>query len=258
MRIRENNVTINTPKGLYRYTRLPFGIASAPAIFQRTMDSILQGCAGSACYIDDIILTGKDDEEHLKRLEEVMERLLRHGVKVKLPKCKFLSPSLEFLGHRIDADGIHTTEVKLKAILQAPAPRNVQELRSFLGLINYYGKFLPNAATVLNPLNHLLHKDVKWKWSKECQASFELAKKTLTSSKVLTHYDPKLPIRLAGDASAYGIGAVISHVSPDGSEHPVAFASRTLTKSERNYAQVEKEALSLIFGVKHFHSYLYG
>ena len=145
-----------------------------------------------------------------------------------------------------------------KSIVQAPAPKNVQELRSVLGLINYYGKFIPNAATILHLLNDLLRKEAKWKWSKECQKSFDLAKEKLTSAKVLTHYTPTLPIQLAGDTSAYGLGAVIAYVFPDGSEHPVAFASCTLTSSEKNYSQVEKEALSLIFGVKRFHAYLYG
>ena len=243
-------VTINTHKGLYQYTRLPFGIASAPAVFQRTMDTILQGIEGVACYIDDIIITGKTTEEHLEHL--------RHGVHVKKPKCSFLQPSVIFLGHRIDAEGIHPTDDKLKAIVEAPTPRNVQELRSFLGLINYYGKFIPNAATILAPLNNLLRKEAEWRWNDTCQKSFEFAKQTLVSSEVLMHYNPTLPIRMAGDASAYGIGAVIAHVLPDGSERPVAFASRTLTSSEKNYAQVEKEALSLIFGVKWFHSYLYG
>ena len=251
-------VTINTHKGLYQYTRLPFGIASAPAVFQRIMDTILQGIDGVACYIDDIIITGKTTEEHLERLEEVLRRLLRHGIHVKKSKCRFLQPSVIFLGYRIDAEGIHPTQEKLKAIVEAPAPKNVQELRSFLGLINYYGKFIQNAATILAPLNDLLRKDAKWIWAEECQKSFELAKQTLVSSDVLMHYNPDLPIRMAGDASAYGIGAVIAHVLPDGTERPVAFASRTLTSSERNYAQVEKEALSLIFGVKRFHSYLYG
>ena len=251
-------VTINTHKGLYQYTRLPFGIASAPAVFQHVMDTILQGIEGVACYIDDIIITGKTDKDHLARLEEVLKRLLRHGLHVRRSKCRFLQPRVIFLGHRIDAEGIHPTDEKLKAIMQAPAPENVQELRSFLGLINYYGKFIPNAATILAPLNELLRKDVKWNWTERCQKSFEEAKQTLTSNEVLMHYDPSLPIRMAGDASAYGIGAVIAHVLPDGTERPVAFASRTLTSSERNYAQVEKEALSLIFGVKHFHAYLYG
>ena len=251
-------VTINTHKGLYQYTRLPFGIASAPAVFQRTMDTILQGIDGVACYIDDIIITGKTPEEHLAHLEDVLKSLQKHGIRVKLPKCQFLRPSVTFLGHVIDADGIHTTKDKLQAIVEAPAPSTVQELRSFLGLINYYGKFIPNSATILQPLNELLRKDAKWKWSQKCQKSFEEAKEKLASSKVLMHYNPSLPIRMAGDASAYGIGAVIAHVLPDGTERPVAFASRTLTSSERNYAQVEKEALSLIFGVKRFHSYLYG
>ena len=146
----------------------------------------------------------------------------------------------------------------MQAIVQAPTPTNVQELRSFLRLINYYWKFIPNAATILGPLNQLLHKDAKWKWSQECEHSFVEAKKVLSSSDVLVHYDPTLPIRMAGDASAYGIGAVIAHIMPNGSERPVAFASRTLSSSEQNYAQVEKEALSLTFGVKHFRTYLYG
>ena len=124
-------------------------------------------------------------------------RLLRHGLHLKKPKCRFLQPSVIFLGHRIDAEGLHPTEEKLKAIVEAPAPKYIQELRSFLGLINYYGKFIPNAATILAPLNVLLRKDAKWKWDKECKKSFEQAKQTLVSSDVLMHYNPELPIRMA-------------------------------------------------------------
>ena len=113
-----------------------------------------------------------------------------------------------------------------------------------------------NSSTILAPLNALLRKD--WSWTPECQRSFDKAKATLVGSDVLMHYDPLLPIKMAGDASAYGIGAVTSHVLPDGSERPLAFASRSLSSSERNYAQIEKEALFLVFGVKHFHAFLYG
>ena len=197
-------------------------------------------------------------EDHLSHLEEVLRRLVRHGVQVKKPKCRFLQPSVIFLGHLIDVSGIRPTEEKLRAIVDAPPPKNVQELRSFLGLLNYYGKFISTAATLLAPLNVLLHQGIEWKWSTACQNSFDQAKKTLVSSDVLMHYNPDLPIVMAGDASTYGVGAVIAHVLPNGTERPVAFATRTLTNSERNYAQVEKEALSLIFGVKRFHSYLYG
>ena len=154
--------------------------------------------------------------------------------------------------------GVHTTKEKTKAILEAPKPKNIQELRFFLGLLNYYAKFIPNLASLLYPLNQLLKKDCKWHWLKDCSRVFAEAKQKLTSAPVLVHYDPKLPIVLAGDASAYGIGAVISHSFPDGSEKPIAYASRTLSSAEKNYAQVEKEALALIFGLSKFHQYLYG
>ena len=169
-----------------------------------------------------------------------------------------MQSSVEFLGHLIDADGLHPTQEKLRAVLQAPAPRNSKELRSFLGLIHYYGGFIANLASLLHPLNRLLQHGCPWNWTPECERAFHEAKERLTSSQVLVHYDPSLPIRVAADASAYGLGAVLSHVQRDGSERPVAFASRVLTSSERNYAQVEKEALALIFAVKKFHTYLYG
>lgn len=250
--------TINTHRGLYRYRRLPFGIASAPAIFQKAMDVILQGMNHVICYIDDILITGANLEEHLANLEEVLKRLQEHGVRLREDKCQFLTPSVEYLGHVIGNDGLRTADDKLRAIVDAPSPTNVQELRSFLGLLNYYGKFIANLSTLIRPLNKLLCTKTPWSWSNECQESFQRAKEALVSSKVLVHYNPLLPLKLAGDASAYGVGAVISHVMEDGSERPIAYASRTLSPSERNYAQVEKEALSLVFGVKKFHAYLYG
>ena len=146
----------------------------------------------------------------------------------------------------------------MEAIVNAPIPENPQQLRSFLGVVNYYAKFISNLASLVNPLNRLLHKDAIWQWDATCQMAFQNAKEALTSSPVLMHYDPALPVSLATDASAYGVGAVISHTLPDGSERPIAFASRTLTSSESHYAQIEKKALSIVFGVKRFHTYLYG
>ena len=129
-------------------------------------------------------------------------------------------------------------------------------MRSFLGLVNYYGKFIPNLATLLQPLNSLLQADTKWVWSQKCATAFQEAKEKIASAQVLTHYDPARPIKLAVDASPYGVGAVISHSMPNGTERPIAFASRTLHQSERNYAQIEKEALAIVYGVKKFHQYL--
>ena len=251
-------VTINTHQGLYRYNRLPFGVASAPALFQKLMDTVLQGIPGVACYIDDILVSRKDEAQHMQSLEEVCRRLQHHGFRLKREKCEILTASVEYLGHVIDQDGIRPLPNKVAAIDKAPAPTNIKELRSFLGLLNYYGKFIPNLSTIIHPLNELLQTDRRWRWSEECMEAFKTAKKQLTSGQLLTHYDPSLPIHMAADASAYRVGAVISHTLPGGSERPIAFASRTLTPSERNDAQLEKEALSLVFGVKKFHQYLYG
>ena len=190
-------VTINTHRGLFEYTRLPFSVASAPALFQRVMDSILQGIPSAKCYIDDILIIGANDEDHLQNLEQVLQRLETVGMRLKKSKCQFLKPSVEYLGHRVDSTDLHPTEDKLKAVAEAPPPRNLKELRSFLGLLNYYGSFIRNLSTLLHPLNSLLQKGTKWKWSADCQKAFDSAKKSLTSSSVLVHYDPSLPIRVA-------------------------------------------------------------
>lgn len=191
------------------------------------MDKILQGLNGVSCYLDDILVTGKDNTEHLTNLQRVFERLKEYGVQLKKSKCSFMSKSVEYLGYKIDANGLQTTPQKVEAIRQAPHPKNVQQLRSFLGLVHYYGKFIPNLATVTEPLNQLLHKNIKWNWSTDCKTAFAQLQTALSSSPILVHYDPNSPLRLACDASAYGVGAVISHIMPDESEKPIAFASRT-------------------------------
>ena len=250
--------TINTHRGLYQFTRLPFGIASAPATFQKMMDTILQGISGTICYMDDILVTGATEEEHLRNLEEVFRRLQAHGIRVKKGKCRFLHDSVDYLGHRVDAEGLRPLPDKVEAIEKAPLPQDVHQLRSFLGLLSYYRKFLPNLAAILQPLNDLLQKGKKWCWTAECSEAVKTARQLLTTSNVLVHYDPTLPLKLAADASSYGLGAVISHVMADGTEKPIAFASRSLSKSEKNYSQIDKEALGLIYGVRKFHMYLYG
>ncbi|KAL5517154.1 hypothetical protein EMCRGX_G002638 [Ephydatia muelleri] len=242
-------LTVNTHQGLYRYKRLTFGVASAPAIFQRVMDTMLQGIPNVVCYLDDILVTGATIEAHLDNLEAVLHWLQQHGVRMNKEKSVFLAKKVTYLGHVIDAEGLHKSPTLTEAIVQAPPPQNTQELRSFLGMLNYYGKFIPNLATLLHPLNGLLRLGVKWQWSAQCRQAFEKAKEALQASCVLVHYDTDLPLVLAAYASSYGVGAVISHRLPSGEEKPIAFASRTLTRSEENYAQLEKEALALVFGV---------
>uniref|UniRef100_A0AAV2LVS7 ribonuclease H n=2 Tax=Knipowitschia caucasica TaxID=637954 RepID=A0AAV2LVS7_KNICA len=251
-------LTINTLKGLYRYNRLVFGVASAPAIWQRAMDQVLQGIPGTQCYLDDIIVTGANDNEHLENLHKVLQRLQDYGLRARRDKCEFFKPCITYCGHTIDAQGLHKCKEKINAVMKAPQPQDVQQLRSFLGFINYYHRFMPNLSTVLHPLNELLQAERKWKWTKECEQAFQEVKRLVTSETVLTHYDPSLPVKLACDASPYGIGAVMSHVMRDGTERPIAFASRSLSSAEKNYSQIDKEALGLVWGVKRFNQYLYG
>lgn len=134
------------------------------------------------CYIDDTLVTGKTDTENLKNLNEVLRHLQAHGIRMKQNKCSFMQESVEYLGHRLDAEGIRATPEKVAAIMRAPMPTNVQQLRSFLGLLNYYHKFLPNLATIVQPLNELLQKNRKWHWTSECSQAVKTAKQLLTTS----------------------------------------------------------------------------
>ena len=233
--------TITTHLGLFQYTRLPFGIASALAIFQQQMEKILQGIPKTVCYLDDILITGQDDKEHLTTLQKVFERLHQWGLRLKESKCSFMTNSVNYLGYIVDAEGLHTAPDKIDAIRNAPRPENLHQLRSFLGLVNYYGKFLPLLSTTTHPLNQLMQANQKWKWSEDCEIAFTKLKEQLCSKPVLIHYDPSLPLKLACDASQYGVGAVIAHMLPSGEEKPIAYRSRTLSKTEQNYAQVEKK-----------------
>ena len=251
-------VCINTHKGLFQYNRLPFGVASAPAIFQRTMENLFRGLKGVSVYIDDILVTGATIEEHLQTLGAVLERLEKAGLRLNRAKCAFLQPSIEYLGHVIDEKGLHPTDEKISALREAPTPKNATQLRSFLGIINYYSKFLPNLSGQLSPLYSLLCKHKKWVWGAEQEAAFKVAKNALQSDAVLVHYDSTKPLVLACDASEYGVGAVLSHIMEDGQEKPIAFTSRTLNAAERRYSQLEREGLAIVFGVKKFHNYVYG
>ena len=251
-------VVINTHKGLFRFTRLPFSISSTPGIFQKTMETLLRGIPGVSVFIDDILISRETQAEHLESLEEVLMRLASVGLRVKRSKCKFLVPSIEFLGHLIDGVGIHPLPDKIQAIQQAPTPTNLTELKLCIGLLSYYGKFLPHLSTCLAPLYRLLRKDVTWQWTSEQEAAFRKSKELLISSPLLVHYNPDLPLILACDVSDYGLGAVLAHRMPDGSEKPIAYVSRTLNPTERNYSQIEREGLSCVFGVKRFYTYLFG
>ena len=248
---------INTHRGLFQYNRLSFGISSAPGIFQRAMEELLRDIPGVFCYLDDILVTGSSKEEHDKSLRLVLLSLQSAGLKLRLEKCSIGVSSVTYLGYLIDGEGIHPTEEKVKAITEAPEPTNTTQLRAYLGLLNFYRRFLPQAASHLEPLNRLLKANTSWTWDKEQELAFQKSKELLLNSEALVHFDPKLPLVVVADSSAYGIGAVLCHVV-DEVERPICFVSRTLTSAERNYSQLEKEALALVFALRKFHYYLWG
>ncbi|XP_053608362.2 uncharacterized protein K02A2.6-like [Plodia interpunctella] len=248
---------ITTHKGLFMYNRLIYGLASSPGIFQRKLEQLFGDLPQVGVFLDDVIITGLDDKQHLATLEEVFSRLRKYGLKVKKDKCTFFADSVTYLGLTISEKGVHTCPEKIEAIKNAAAPTNVTELRSFLGLVMYYARFVPNVSTVLSPLYELLRKDNKYEWNKTRDRAFQKIKKMLVSSEVLAHYSPDLPLLLTTDASSVGVGAVISHVTPGG-ERPIAYASRALNTAEKSYSQIEREALAIIYGVRKFHQYLYG
>ena len=230
----------------------------APGIFQRTLESLLQGVPRTAVYLDDILVSGSSLADHHRNLELVLSKLHQSGLRLKREKCVFLQKSVTYLGHVIDHEGIHPADSKLQGILDAEAPQNLGELCAYLGIINYYNKFLPNASSVLKPLYDLLHQDTKWSWGKDQAEAFQLSKDLLSSNRLLVHYDPRLNIFLECDASPHGLGVVLTQETSNGDFKPVAYASRMLSATEQKYSQLEKEGLSVIFGVKRFHNYLFG
>ena len=200
---------------------------------------------------------GSTAEEFQQNIDKVLSKLQEAGFRLNRDKCQWCLEEITYLGFKINSEGILPTDDKLEAIQKAQEPKNKTELQSYLGLLNFYRMFLPNASTFLEPLNFLLRASTPWKWSQSQSEAFQKSKDALFSSSCLVHFDPSLPIVVSADSSSYGIGACLAHVI-DGKERPVFFASRTLNSAKRSYAQIEREALALVYALKKFHFYLYG
>ena len=170
----------------------------------------------------------------------------------------FILPPRDYLGHTISAKGLRPSLAKVQAITEVSQPTNVIQLKAFLGLVNYYAKFLPDLATKLAPLYKLLKQDAKWKWLDQQEQSFQEVKQLLSTPNILVHFDDRKPIVVACDVSPFSIGAMLSHILEDGTEHPVAYALCSLSPTERRYSQLDKEALAIVFRVGKFHHYIFG
>lgn len=249
--------TFATHKGLFRYKRLMFGLTSAPEIYQHVIQQTLHGCPSTKNISDDIIVHGKDHADDDANLQKTLQRIKEKGLTLNKEKCVFGVPQLTFFGSVVSADGVAPDGKKVEAIKGARAPSNAAEVRSFLGLVNYYGRFIPNFATIADPLRQLTKKGTEWAWTTVHQTAFNHLKGALTSDCVMAHYNPDVKTQLRVDASPVGLGAILTQCQ-HGETQPVAYASRTLSDVERRYSQTEKEALAVVWGCEKFHLYLYG
>ncbi|KAL0190178.1 hypothetical protein M9458_012876 [Cirrhinus mrigala] len=247
-----------THDGLFRFCRVPYGLASVPSALQKMLATVLQGLLNVANYLDDIILWGRTQTEHNDTLKAVVQRLQDAGLKLNQSKRQFNKTSLRFLGHTVNVQGIQPDEDHLSAILHAPAPKDAPQLRSFIGLLSWYNKFIPNFATVIEPLRACIRQGSDFVWSEEAQQCFDVVKKSLVQSPILSLFDPKLPTVVSTDASSYGLGTVLAQIHEDKTERIVAFASRTLSSAERKYSTIEREALACVWAIEKWRTYLWG
>lgn len=245
--------------GKYEFTRMPFGLKNAPATFQRVMDCVLRELLGVCClvYMDDIIVFSPSLEKHKSDLNKVLNKLKEANLKIQLDKCEFFRKEVQFLGHTVSEDGIRPNQDKIETIKNWPLPATEKEVRQFLGILGYYRRFVKDFAKLVKPLTSLLRKDNEIEITPEVETCFERCKQVLMRDPVLIHPDYEKEFILTTDASDFAIGAVISQ-GPIGKDRPVAYASRTLNRTEENYSTTEKEFLAMYWAVKQFRHYLWG
>lgn len=246
-------------RGLFHFVRMPFGLHNAPATWQRLIDSVLGPELEPKVfvYLDDIVVVTQEFQDHMETLNLVMKRLCDAGLTLNWDKAQICRPELRYLGYVIDRDGLHVDPDKVKAILDFPQPRTVRQVRRFLGLASWYRRFVPHFASASAPLSDLLKKNKKWSWTDDQEKAFRELKDVLVSAPVLTCPDFSRPFILQTDSSSIGLGAILSQVFEDG-EKPIAYASRSLTKNERNFSVTEQECLAVLWAVEKFRPYLEG
>ncbi|UYV69107.1 K02A2.6-like [Cordylochernes scorpioides] len=250
--------TFITPFGRYKYCRMPFGISLAPEYFQRVMSIILQGMDGVMCYLDDILIFASDSKTHDRILRLVLRKLKEAKVTLNKAKCVFGVPRINFLGHILDEDGIRPDPAKIEAVARMPAPTDVHGVRRFLGMVNHLGRFEENLSEIVAPLNQLLVKGQDFVWDCSQERAFRKLKELLTTQPILAAYDVRKPTMVSSDASSYGLGAVLKQEGKNGIWRPVAYSSRTMTPTEKRYAQIEKEALAITWACERFQDFLLG
>ena len=251
--------TFWTPFGRYRWLRMPFGISSAPEEFQRRLDECLEGLQNIEVIHDDIVCygSGDTDEEAVKSHDEAFKALLdrcrQKGVKLNKTKLKFKMPSVAYMGHVLSAEGLSPDPEKVKAVMDMPRPTDVQGVQRLLGVVNYLSKFAPQLSTMCEPLRRLTDKNSEFDWLPKHEEALDRVKQLITQAPVLQFYDSSKDVTIECDSSDVGLGAALLQ-----NGHPVAYVSRALTQTERNYAQIEKECLAIVFATERFDHYILG
>ncbi|XP_035700303.1 uncharacterized protein K02A2.6-like [Branchiostoma floridae] len=251
--------TFNTPSGRYKWKRLPFGIKSSPEEFQRRLDQTLEGLAGVKPVVDDILVWGEGEtlaeatSDHDRNLRSLMQRCRERNLKLNPDKVKLREQEVPFHGHLITSQGLKLDPSKVTAITKMPRPTDAQGVQRLIGFVTYLAKFLPKLSDICEPLRKLTVKDSEFVWLDAHEKILETLKKMVSTAPVLKYYDKTEELTLQTDASSTGLGAAIMQ-----NGQPVAYASRALTDSETRYAQIEKEMLSVVFGLERFHQYTYG
>lgn len=235
-----------------------FGISCAPELFQKVMDTIVAGLEGVIVYLDDVVVSGRTQEEHNLRLNKLLQRFEEYGIVLNRDKCQFNVEKLEFVGHELSTAGVKPTVSRVEAVNQFRRPNNVTELRSFLGLVTYVGRFIPHLASKTDPLRALLKNENKFVWSDSHQQAFDAIKRAVSDIEQLGFFNVRDKTILVADASPSGLGAVLLQEDVRGQRKVIAYASKSLTSLERKYCQTEKEALALVWAVDRFRLYLQG
>jgi transposase InsO family protein len=253
-------LAMDTPLGLYEPNSMPFGMKNAPAVFQREMQRVLKDrlYQGVMVFIDDILIYSKTAEEHAELVEWVLKRLEEEGYYAHPDKCEFFQKEVSFLGHVVSEKGVAVQLHKVRAVTEWPQPKSKKEVRAFLGLTNYYRRFIPSFSEIAAPLTDLTGKDVPFSWTEREQFAFELLKLRMTTADVLAHPHPDRPYIITTDASGFALSGVLSQDQPDGTRRPVAYMSRKLNSAERRYATHDKELLAIVKAVEHWRCYLEG
>ena len=245
--------TFNTPFGRYRFKRLPFGVSSAPEVFQKYIAQRLEDLEGVVNVMDDILVWGENKEQHDKRLKKLLDRVRSINLKLNKDKCKIGLTEIQYIGHILSASGLKPDPSKIRAITEMPQPQDKAALMRFLGMVQYLAKFIPNMSEVSSPLRKLLEEDVEWHWESQQVQSFGKLKTLVSNTPVLKYYDINKEVTLSVDASSEGLGAALMQEG-----QPVAYGSRALTDTQKRFAQIEKELLAIVYGCEKSKQYLHG